>query len=119
MFRLPITVPTPSTTSSSFLARTFLEHGDSTIVMGPVGSGKSVMATALLDNLPQTYASCRMCCTSFTTSIEVQNNIELHLEKRNKVRQAGWIWAEAQETSMWPIDPQVQVAPLLQACAPV
>ena len=85
MHKVPIMVPTASTTSSGTLSRIYLQYGVNTIVMGPVDSGKSILANYVLKSLPEYFASCSMCCTSFTTSKEVQTSMERHLERRNKV----------------------------------
>lgn len=96
MHKLPVIVPTASTTSSSTLTRIFLQHGANVIVMGPVGSGKSVLANYVLSTLPKGFTSCTLCCTALMTSKEVQMSIEHHLEKREKVGRAHLAAAGAQ-----------------------
>nr|CAD7568025.1 unnamed protein product [Timema californicum] len=80
-----ITVPTVDTVRYQYLVSTLLSHSYAGLLVGPVGTGKTSTAQAVLESLDDTkYSLLMINMSAQTTSNNVQDIVESRVEKRTK-----------------------------------
>ena len=77
-------MPTVDTYRNRFLARELIKNGYHTLFTGGVGVGKTMVAQALLEDLPGGRAAMTINFSAQTSSNSLQDTIEGKLEKRTK-----------------------------------
>nr|CAD7395754.1 unnamed protein product [Timema poppensis] len=80
-----ITVPTVDTVRYQYLVSTLLSHSYAGLLVGPVGTGKTSTAQAVLESLDESkYSLLMINMSAQTTSNNVQDIVESRVEKRTK-----------------------------------
>ena len=79
-----ITVPTVDTVRNQSLMDTLWKEQFAVLIVGDTGTGKTVVAQKILNNLPNGFAPMIINMSSATTSVQTQHIIEGGMEKRSK-----------------------------------
>lgn len=80
-----IIVPTVDTVRYEYLVSTLLKHGYPTLMVGPVGTGKTSAAQSVLEGIDSTrYTLLCVNMSAQTSSQNLQDMIESRVEKRTK-----------------------------------
>ncbi|KAL0267127.1 UNVERIFIED_CONTAM: hypothetical protein PYX00_009482 [Menopon gallinae] len=80
-----IIVPTVDTIRYEFLVSSLLRNGYATLLLGPVGTGKTSTAQGVIDNIDRNkYVILTVNMSGQTTSQNLQDTIESKMEKRTK-----------------------------------
>ena len=79
-----IMVPTVDTTRTKYIASSFVGVNKHTLITGNVGVGKTMVAAAVLESLPDSKGFMNINFSAQTTSNSLQETIEGKLEKRTK-----------------------------------
>uniref|UniRef100_A0A1B0C972 Dyneins heavy chain n=2 Tax=Lutzomyia longipalpis TaxID=7200 RepID=A0A1B0C972_LUTLO len=77
-----ILVPTVETTRLRYFMDILMEHRHPVMLVGGAGSGKSVIVSDKLNNLPDSYLVTNAPFNFYTTSHMLQNVLEMPLEKK-------------------------------------
>ena len=80
-----VMVPTVDTVRIKFIASNLVREGVHTLLVGGVGVGKTMMASSVLEGLPNGYGAININFSAQTSSNSLQDTIEGKLEKRTKV----------------------------------
>lgn len=80
-----VMVPTVDTVRVKFIASSLVRGGVHTLLVGGVGVGKTMMASSVLEGLPNSYGAISINFSAQTSSNSLQDTIEGKLEKRTKV----------------------------------